>query len=254
LLFRPVRNAGSQAVNAAVLILLSTLGFTLPVNTDGVVFAGIVNDFNMVVLCDTAVFFRAAGRCVRAVRLAHHRYFRVVLIVPFFIQTGIELVERLFQANPSTHSGQAWKQRMPCSFLAFSLRSSSSLNIRTRLQPIMGLQFTVRRDHAAYDGTRCHRGLDVIKTRRGKLLLQLQLGDRVACQRFHADAAGLSGFDMINADAMIILLWRCCSHQLCQFSDDQGVIAFGIGLQQLTYWWGVRDSNPRPMDLRVEHS
>jgi len=40
-----------------VLILLSTLGFTLPVNTDGVVFVGIGNDLNTVVLGDTAVFF-----------------------------------------------------------------------------------------------------------------------------------------------------------------------------------------------------
>jgi hypothetical protein len=40
-----------------VLSLLRTLGFTLPVKSDGVVFVGIGNDLNTVVLCDTAVFF-----------------------------------------------------------------------------------------------------------------------------------------------------------------------------------------------------
>jgi len=44
-------------------------------------------------------FFRAAGQCVRVVRQAHHKYFRVVFDGAFFVQTGIKLVECLFQTN-----------------------------------------------------------------------------------------------------------------------------------------------------------
>jgi len=40
-----------------VLIFLCTIGLTLPVNTNGVVFFVIGNDFNTVVLRDAAVFF-----------------------------------------------------------------------------------------------------------------------------------------------------------------------------------------------------
>jgi len=54
-----LRNVGSQAINAAALILLITLGFSLPVNTDGVVFFVIGNGLYAVVLCDTAVFSRS---------------------------------------------------------------------------------------------------------------------------------------------------------------------------------------------------
>jgi hypothetical protein len=40
-----------------VLVFLCTVGLTLPVNTNGVVFVVIGNDVNTVVLRDAAVFF-----------------------------------------------------------------------------------------------------------------------------------------------------------------------------------------------------
>jgi hypothetical protein len=39
---------------------------------------------------------------------------------------------------------------------------------------------------------------------------------------------------MINVEVMIILLRFRCSHELCQFCDDQVVIALGGHYQKLT--------------------
>ena len=118
LLFRPVLNISSQAVNTAVLVFLFTFGFMLPFNTDGVVFFVIGNDFNTVVLCDAAVFFAQPTDTLE--------YFHVVFEGPFFVQTGIEFVECFFQANPSTGSGQAWKRADGLFFFGFLIGKTMS--------------------------------------------------------------------------------------------------------------------------------
>jgi hypothetical protein len=73
-----------------MVVFLFALGFTLPFNTDGVVFFVIGNDFNAVVLRNTAVFFAQSSDAFE--------YFCVVFDRAFFVQTAIELVERLFQS------------------------------------------------------------------------------------------------------------------------------------------------------------
>ena len=103
-----------------------------------------------------------------------------------------------------------------------------------RLQPSVGLQFAARRNHAAYDAAQCRCGIDFIKAQCSKLLIQLQLPDRMQRQRFPADAAGLMGFDMINVDPVIIRLGCRYRDGLSQFRDDEVAIAFGDRLQKLT--------------------
>lgn len=98
----------------------------------------------------------------------------------------------------------------------------------------MGLQFAAGRDHAAYNTAQCGCRIDFIKTECGESLIKLQLPDCMAYQCFRADTAGLSGFDMINVNQVIIRLGFRYRDGLSQFRNEEVAIALGGRLQQLT--------------------